>query len=128
MPPSLRQRCRLFSDEMASMRSASSVDSPPPCGEGSGVGVVQCGDAAPNRATPLPSPPPQGGREQTECVVSVGEMGARSMRRILWAIALAATCASGAVAQGTIRVAVGTSLNQLDAAKTTMGDEYIYVH
>jgi hypothetical protein len=32
------------------------------------VGVVQCGDAAPNRATPLPSPPPQGGREQTECV------------------------------------------------------------
>jgi hypothetical protein len=32
------------------------------------VGVVKCRDAAPNRATPLPNPPPQGGREQTECV------------------------------------------------------------
>ena len=33
-----------------------------------------------------------------------------------------------ALAQGTIRVAVGTTLNQLDPAKTTIGDEYIYVH
>jgi peptide/nickel transport system substrate-binding protein len=32
------------------------------------------------------------------------------------------------MAQGTIRVAVGTTLNQLDPAKTTIGDEYIYVH
>src|SRR5438132_13978379 len=63
-----RAKTRAFSDEMESVRAASSVDSPPPCGEGSGVGVVKCGDAAPNRATPLPSPPPQGGREQTECV------------------------------------------------------------
>jgi peptide/nickel transport system substrate-binding protein len=50
------------------------------------------------------------------------------MRRILWGILVAASCASAAAAQGTLRVAVGTSLNQLDAAKTTMGDEYIYVH
>ena len=27
-----------------------------------------------------------------------------------------------------MRVAVGTTLNQLDPAKTTIGDEYIYVH
>jgi peptide/nickel transport system substrate-binding protein len=55
-------------------------------------------------------------------------MGARRMRRILCAIVVAASCATAAAAQGTLRVAVGTSLNQLDAAKTTMGDEYIYVH
>ena len=42
--------------------------------------------------------------------------------------ALAASLASAAAAQGTIRVAVGTTLNQLDLAKTTIGDEYIYVH
>ncbi len=35
------------------------VRSPPPCGEGSGVGVTSL------RATPLPNPPPQGGREHT---------------------------------------------------------------
>ena len=33
-----------------------------------------------------------------------------------------------AEAQGTMRVAVGTSLNQLDPALTTIGDEYVYVH
>ncbi len=32
-------------------------------GEGLGVGVVQCGRALPNCTTPLPNPPPQGGRE-----------------------------------------------------------------
>lgn len=41
---------------------------------------------------------------------------------------LASSLASPAAAQGTIRVAVGTTLNQLDLAKTTIGDEYIYVH
>ena len=35
--------------------------SPPPCGEGLGV-VVNSGTAA--VATPLPAPPPQGGREK----------------------------------------------------------------
>ena len=37
------------------------VFSPPPCGEGSGVGVsrMQC-----LWLTPLPNPPPQGGRER----------------------------------------------------------------
>src|SRR2546429_663547 len=75
-PPATRAR----SDEIESVRAASSVDSPPPCGEGLGVGVVQCGDAAPNRATPLPSPPPQGGREQTECVapLCINLIGKRS--------------------------------------------------
>jgi len=30
--------------------------------------------------------------------------------------------------QGTLRVALGTTLSQLDPAKTTIGDEYVYVH
>jgi peptide/nickel transport system substrate-binding protein len=47
---------------------------------------------------------------------------------MLLAAAMAAGLASSATAQGTIRVAVGTTLNQLDLAKTTIGDEYIYVH
>ena len=50
------------------------------------------------------------------------------MRRTLLALAMAAGFATAASAQGTIRVAVGTTLNQLDPAKTTIGDEYIYVH
>ena len=50
------------------------------------------------------------------------------MKRFLLALAIATGFASGASAQGTIRLAVGTTLNQLDPAKTTIGDEYIYVH
>src|SRR5215467_15802018 len=50
------------------------------------------------------------------------------MRRMLIAAALAAGIAAPALAQGTLRVAVGTSLNTLDPAKTTIGDEYIFVH
>jgi hypothetical protein len=37
--------------------------SPPPCGEGLGVGVGGCGTAVPHGTTPHPNPPPQGGRE-----------------------------------------------------------------
>src|SRR5579883_249250 len=36
------------------------LSSPPPCGEGSGVGVAT---SAAVKGTPLPNPPPQGGRE-----------------------------------------------------------------
>ncbi len=53
------------------------------------------------------------------------------MKRVLFAfaaLAIATAFASEAGAQGTIRLAVGTTLNQLDPAKTTIGDEYIYVH
>ena len=50
------------------------------------------------------------------------------MRRFILALAMAAGLATPSLAQGTIRVAVGTTLNQLDPAKTTIGDEYIYVH
>ena len=50
------------------------------------------------------------------------------MRRILMAALLAAGLAVPALAQGTLRVAVGSSLNNLDPAKTTIGDEYIFVH
>jgi peptide/nickel transport system substrate-binding protein len=39
-------------------------------------------------------------------------------------LAQAATCQ----AQGTLRVALGTTLSQIDPAKTTIGDEYVYVH
>src|SRR5215831_10011439 len=49
------------------------------------------------------------------------------MRRILLAAALAGL-AVPALAQGTLRVAVGSTLNTLDPAKTTIGDEYIFVH
>jgi peptide/nickel transport system substrate-binding protein len=45
------------------------------------------------------------------------------MRRFILALAAAAGLATPALAQGTIRVAVGTTLNQLDPAKTTIGDE-----
>jgi hypothetical protein len=44
-------------------RGGAAIASPPPCGEGSGVGVVQCGTSVPYGTTPLPIPPPQGGRE-----------------------------------------------------------------
>jgi uncharacterized protein (TIGR02186 family) len=43
--------------------AAAAISSPPPCGDGMGVGVVRCGAAAPYCATPYPIPPPQGGRE-----------------------------------------------------------------
>src|SRR5208282_3457299 len=41
--------------------------SPPPCGEGLGVGVerfITCGDALSSPRDPPPYPPPQGGRER----------------------------------------------------------------
>jgi peptide/nickel transport system substrate-binding protein len=50
------------------------------------------------------------------------------MKKHLLALVAAAAIATGAEAQGTIRVALGTTLTQLDPAKTTVGDEYIYVH
>src|SRR5262252_5781493 len=37
--------------------------SPPPCGEGSGVGVEEGSKTVPRGTTPHPNPPPQGGRE-----------------------------------------------------------------
>src|SRR6266853_850862 len=39
------------------------TSSPPPCGEGSGVGVGRCRKSVPHGTTPHPNPPPQGGRE-----------------------------------------------------------------
>jgi hypothetical protein len=39
--------------------------SPPPCGEGAGVGVGRCGTSVLHGTTPHPIPPPQGGREST---------------------------------------------------------------
>src|SRR5581483_10457701 len=45
---------------------------------------------------------------------------------LMLALAVAQTAPSRA--QGTLRVALGTTLSQLDPAKTTIGDEYVYVH
>ena len=41
---------------------------------------------------------------------------------------VSAAATAPALAQGTLRVALGTTLSQLDPAKTTIGDEYVYVH
>src|ERR1700730_16679354 len=45
-------------------RAAHAVSSPPPCGEGLGVGVVRLGSSFARTPDPLPSPPPQGGRSR----------------------------------------------------------------
>lgn len=53
------------------------------------------------------------------------------MKRLLYILTFAlalSTLAVTARAQDTLRVAIGTSLNQLDPALTTIGDEYVYVH
>ena len=47
---------------------------------------------------------------------------------IVVAVLLLFGLAAPAHAQGTLRVGVGTTLNTLDPAKTTIGDEYIFVH
>src|SRR3954468_15500627 len=52
--------------EVAKGRAAYSVRSPPPCGEELGMGVrVFFVSNHTATSTPLPSPPPQGGREQS---------------------------------------------------------------
>jgi peptide/nickel transport system substrate-binding protein len=50
------------------------------------------------------------------------------MKKFVLAVIATVVLAAGAQAQGTIRVALGTTFTQLDPAKTTVGDEYIYVH
>jgi peptide/nickel transport system substrate-binding protein len=50
------------------------------------------------------------------------------MRRVVLALAAMLSVAGGACAESTLRVALGTTLNTLDPAKTTNGDEYNYVH
>ena len=55
------------------------------------------------------------------------------MKRLLLSLAVPLAIAlmgftPRAEAQGTMRVAVGTTFNQLDPALTTIGDEYVYVH
>src|SRR5262249_30259693 len=53
---------------LADRGAADSVGSPPPCGEGWGVGAGVGAPAHTTTPPPLPPPPPQGGREQTEFV------------------------------------------------------------
>ncbi len=54
--------------------------SPPPCGEGSGVGVDVERSIAPT-ITPLPNPPPQGEREQ---VAASGNASRLSQKHLTW--------------------------------------------
>jgi peptide/nickel transport system substrate-binding protein len=51
-----------------------------------------------------------------------------AMGLIALAVLFVLQLAAPALAQGTLRLAVGTTLNTLDPAKTTIGDEYIFVH
>ncbi len=67
-PRDLSPAARLLerAEELAGQGGAA-LFSPPPCGEGLGVGVVvECGDVSSPTATPLPDPPPQGGREMKD--------------------------------------------------------------
>src|SRR3954451_25425228 len=54
------------------------------------------------------------------------------MRRLLTllgvTLVLSLMQAASGQAQGVLRVALGATLSQLDPAKTTIGDEYVYVH
>jgi hypothetical protein len=45
------------------MNSLLICNSPTPCGEGLGVGVLRFGTSVLYGTTPHPNPPPQGGRE-----------------------------------------------------------------
>ena len=47
---------------------------------------------------------------------------------VLLTVGLSLAGAAPCAAQGVLRVALGTTLSQLDPAKTTIGDEYVYVH
>ena len=53
--------------EALGMSGARAVYSPPLGGVGFGVGVPKSSPPVGQTSTPLPNPPPQGGREQTEC-------------------------------------------------------------
>jgi 3-methylcrotonyl-CoA carboxylase alpha subunit len=54
-----------FAGSEAPLRFSTRRDSPPPCGEGLGVGVENGPPLSATSPTLLPSPPPQGGREPT---------------------------------------------------------------
>src|ERR1051326_7131282 len=63
-------RLLIASSIMAAVRGVGFIclRSPPPCGEASGVGVLVWCEISQPTTTPLPSPPPQGGREQSVLV------------------------------------------------------------
>src|SRR5262249_11372635 len=78
----------MFVSASTLLSAAYSVCSPPPCGEGLGVGVVQFFRRRRHHhlaaSPPLPNPPPQGGREQTEfaaCADSIPHEHALETRR-----------------------------------------------
>src|SRR6516225_60187 len=68
---SMRLGCSALSRSMMESTGIGGTDmvmrrarSPPPCGEGLGVGVDVVARDLRKTTTPLPNPPPQGGREQ----------------------------------------------------------------
>jgi pyruvate dehydrogenase E1 component beta subunit len=66
-------------------RAASSIGSPSPCGEGLGVEVIVADRSRATTMTPLPSSPPQGGREGTE---PAARAAANSERQLKFAEAI----------------------------------------
>src|SRR5215470_1200006 len=69
-------------------RDRAANSSPPPCGEGSGVGVEPVCTAMPHGTTPHPDPPPHGGREVR--AVKLALMRATPTHKLgLWAAAAA---------------------------------------
>src|SRR6476619_2412711 len=65
-PPQPTPACRGWPDLYCRERA-----SPQPAGEGLGVGVVIGGPSSRHNYDPPPNPPPQGGREHTECAACV---------------------------------------------------------
>jgi protein ImuB len=64
--------------------------SPPPCGEGSGVGVARYGTSVPRGTTPHPNPPPQGGRESAPHPILFAIVPPSGVREALLPLRLAA--------------------------------------
>src|SRR5262245_3098167 len=87
-PPERYSTLRSFSASMKVQQlcsgggAARAVCSPPPCGEGLGVGVRQIANPAQQTRTPLPNPPPQGGREPTARAASFQSKQTRSILQL----------------------------------------------
>ena len=72
---------KVLKTELRARLAGKSAGSPPPCGEGFGVGVDIGGQASCNNDYPLPSPPPQGGREQAEFAARAEVISPNARRR-----------------------------------------------
>jgi hypothetical protein len=82
--------------------------SPPPCGEGLGVGVAGCGPSVPHGTTPHPNPPPQGGRE-SPAAPSHSHLAVRALRLL------------AVLAMGTMLAACGRCGDFLPSGQSQIG-------